>query len=79
MSEPTATIPQFAEIPQLLGTSPARPSTVISILAPVGYNPESTHGTPKAVYMVDRSNTDSVSAREICQFLLGLMPVKGGQ
>ena len=79
MSEPTATISQFDEIPQLLGTSPARPSTVISILAPVGYNPEYTPATPMAASMVDRSTTDPVSARENCQFLLGLMPVKGGQ
>ena len=79
MSEPIATIPQFAEIAQLLGTSPAKASTVLSILAHVGYNPESTPETPKAVSIFDRSTTDSVSAREICQFLLGLMPVKGGQ
>ena len=79
MSEPTATIPQIAEIVQLLGTSPTRASTVLSILAHVGYNPEYTPATPKAVCMVDRSSTDSVSAREICQFLLGLMPVKEGQ
>jgi hypothetical protein len=79
MSEPTATIPQIAEIVQLLGTTPSRASTVLSTLAHVGYNPESTPATPKAVSVVDRSTTDSVSAREICQFLLDLMPVKGGQ
>ncbi len=76
MSEPTATIPQIAEIGQFLGTTPARASTVLSILAHVGYNPESTPATPKAVSMVDRSTTDPASAREICQFLLGLVPVK---
>ena len=79
MSEPAATIPQFAEIAQLLGASPARASTVLSILAHVGDNPESTPATPKLVSMVDRSTTDSVSARELCQFLLGQMPVKGAR
>jgi hypothetical protein len=34
------------------------------------------HSTPMAVSMVDRSTTDPASAREICQFLLGLVPVK---
>ena len=79
MSEPAATIPQFAKIAQFLGTTPARTSTVLSILVRVGYTPESTPATSKAVSMVDRSTTDPVSARENCQFLLGLMPVKGGQ
>src|SRR5664280_904457 len=55
MSEPTATIPQFAEIAQLLGTSPARASTVLSILAQVGYNSESTPAASKAVSIVDES------------------------
>src|ERR1017187_9689317 len=79
MSEPTATIPQIAEIVQLLGTTPSRASTVLSPLAHVGYTPKPPPATPKAVSVVDRSTTDSVSAREICQFLLDLMPVKGGQ
>jgi hypothetical protein len=79
MSEPTATIPQIAEIAQFLGTTPARASTVLSTLAHVGYNPESTPATPKAVSLVDRTTTDPVSAREIYQFLLGLVPVKGIQ
>jgi hypothetical protein len=79
MSEPTATIPQIAEIAQFLGTTPARASTVLSILAHVGDNLESTPATPRAVSMVDRSTTDPVSAREIYQFLLGLVPVKGVQ
>ena len=79
MSEQAATISQIAETALLLGTRPARAPTVLSILAHVGYNPESTPATPKAVCMVDRRTTDSVSAREICQFLLGLMPVKEGQ
>jgi hypothetical protein len=76
MSEPAAPIPQFAEIAQSLRTSSARASTVLSILAHVGYNPEFIPATP---CMVDRGTTDSVSEREICQFLLGLMPMKEGQ
>jgi hypothetical protein len=79
MSEPTATILQIAEIAQFLGTTPARASTVLSTLAHVGYNPESTPATPKLVSVVDRSTTDPVSAREIYQFRLGLVPVKGVQ
>jgi hypothetical protein len=75
MSEPTSTIPQFAEIAQLLGTSPARASTVLSILAHVGYNPECTPATPGVLSMVDRSTTDQLSAREIYQFLLNVAPV----
>ena len=55
MSEPTATIPQIAEIVQLLGTSPTRASTVLSILAHVGYNSESTPAASKAVSIVDES------------------------
>src|ERR1017187_4166495 len=75
MSEPTATIPQIAETAQFLGTSPARTSTVLSILAHVGYNPQSTLASTKAVSIVDRSTNDTVSAHEIRQFLLGLLPV----
>lgn len=76
MSEQAATISQIAQTAPLLGTSPTRASTVLSILAHVGYNPEFIPATPR---MVDRSTSDAVSAREICQVLLGLMPVKGGE
>jgi hypothetical protein len=76
MSEPTPTIPQVAEIAELLSSSPAKASTSLSILAHVGFSPECTPATPMPFSMVDRRTTDSVSAREICQFLLGLMPVK---
>ena len=79
MSEQAATISQIAETALLLGTSPTRASTVLSILAYVGYNPESTPATPKAVSLVNRTTTDPVSAREIYQFRLGLVPVKGVQ
>src|ERR1017187_7911036 len=55
MSEQAATISQIAETALLLGTSPTRASTVLSILARVGYNPESTPAASKAVSIVDES------------------------
>jgi hypothetical protein len=79
MSEQAATISQIAETALLLGTRPARAPAVLSILAHVAYNPECTPATPMPFSMVDRRTTDPVSAREIYQFRLGLVPVKEGQ
>src|ERR1039458_1281477 len=72
MSEPTATIPQIAEIVQLLGTSPTRASTVLSILAHVGYNSESTPAASKAVSIVD----ESTAVERVAEyFALPVLPV----
>src|ERR1035441_1995033 len=72
MSEQAATNSQIAETALLLGTRPARASTVLSILAHVGYNSESTPAASKAVSIVD----ESTAVERVAEyFALPVLPV----